>query len=118
MMTSTCYTCGMKRLQIVIRIKARIQRFLRRMLGVPSQEEMQQLSTDLERKLNARVAVFSDMAESRIKAKSKELERAEAEIQRLAGDMTLALYDAVEKIMAEIAEAKRAVEGERQTDDK
>lgn len=97
-------------------VKDRIQRFLRRALGVPSRGEMQQLSVDLERKLNARVAVFSDMVEARIRAKSKELEKTEAQMQQLATDMTLALYDAVEKIMAEIAEAKRMLGSEKTSD--
>lgn len=82
-----------------------IQRFLRRVLNTPSRDEIQQLATDLERKLNARVAV----AESRIKAKSKELEQIEAQMQRLATDMTLALYDAVETIKLEIVEAKKEI---------
>lgn len=71
---------------------------------------MQQLALDLERKLNARVTAFSDIAESRIRAKSKELERAEAEIQKVATDLTLTLYDLVEQIMTEIAVAKREIE--------
>jgi len=97
----------MKKLRAAIQIR----RFLRGLLGVPSLEEMQQLSIDLERKLNSRVAAFSDIAESRIRSKSKELEKAEAEMQKVATDLTLALYDAVEKIMAEIAEAKRLMKG-------
>lgn len=94
----------MRKLQIAI------QSFLRRLIDAPGQKDMQQLASDLERKLNARVSMFSTIVQDQIKSRSKELEESEQEMQQVATDMTLALYDAVEKIMQEVEEAKRMIQ--------
>lgn len=108
-MTSTWYTCVMKKLRIAI------QHWLRKLLGVMSTDEVE-LATmrayrdarnDIERALNQ-----LHNAEARINKRFQELERAESEITRVASQTTLAIYDLVEQSMA----IKQTLDKERDID--
>lgn len=67
----------------------------------------------LEVRVDTKLSALNAM-ELRIADRFRELTKSEKQMEHLAGDMTLAIYDAVEKIMAEIDVAKRTVEKEKE----